>query len=308
MNEILAEAHRFFGLRRPGSWVPAYLVERGFTEETQRRWQVGYAPGTWTALTEHLRGLGHADAEIEGAGLARTSGRGRLYDRFRDRAVLPIRDGEGQVAGFIARARPGTGGPKYVNSPASSYFHKRELLFGLYETARRRASGAVPVIVEGPFDAIAVNAVTDAYAGVSPCGVALTEQHVTALAATDVVIMLDGDASGRAAAVRAYRLLHRLPGTLGTVVLPDGTDPAEEFRAARLAGALEQVRPLADLVVDASIGPVDHPGRRLIALHSAAGAIATLRPADVTDQIIRVADRLGIGYRTLTRTVLSKLS
>ena len=81
-------------LRRPArrSWVPAYLAERGISDAAMRQWHIGYAPGGWTALTGHLRALGHDDDAIQAAGLARQSSRGTLIDNFRDRVMLPIHD------------------------------------------------------------------------------------------------------------------------------------------------------------------------------------------------------------------------
>ena len=92
ISAILSDAQRFFAGQVARSWVPGYLRDRGLDDTVAERWQIGYAPAGWTALTDHLRGLGHGDAEIEAAGLARRSSRGTLIDHFRDRAMLAIRD------------------------------------------------------------------------------------------------------------------------------------------------------------------------------------------------------------------------
>ena len=112
-------AARFFRSRLPGSWVPGYLTARGFGAAVQQRWQAGYAPAGWDALTRHLRGAGYPDRLIEAAGLARRSRRGTLIDTFRDRAMLPIRAADGTIVAFIGRApaSAGPGVPKYLNSP-----------------------------------------------------------------------------------------------------------------------------------------------------------------------------------------------
>src|SRR6185437_12666799 len=119
-----------------------------------------YAPARWTALASHLRSAGHDNATIEAAGLARRSSRGTLIDYFRDRVMLAIRDEHGKVTGFIGRAHPAAPGkvPKYLNSPDTVAFTKGSLLFGLHEARDQLTAGALPVIVEGPFDAIAVTA------------------------------------------------------------------------------------------------------------------------------------------------------
>ena len=207
-------AARFFAARMAGSWVPAYLAGRGFGEQALRPWTVGYAPAGWCALAAHLRDLGYPDAAIQAAGLARRTRRGALVDFFRDRAMFGIRWPDGTVAGFTGRARPGGGqaGPVYLNSRTTGLYRKGSLLFGLYEGRRALATGARPVLVEGPLDAIAVSA-AGSYAGVSPCGTALTSAQVALLARTcdlrrdGVVVAFDADRAGRRAAVRAYHLL-----------------------------------------------------------------------------------------------------
>jgi DNA primase len=102
---ILSDAARWFTDRSATSWVPSYLTGRGFDAATFERRGVGYAPGEWTALTDHLRGRGFGDMSIETSGLAKRSSRGTLIDVFRDRAVFPIRTASGTVIGFH-RASP----------------------------------------------------------------------------------------------------------------------------------------------------------------------------------------------------------
>ena len=156
VTRVLADAQRFYTAQLAGSWVPGYLTGRGLRGAAEQ-WDIGYAPGGWTALTAHLRGLGHHGAAIEAAGLARRSRRGTLIDVFRDRVMLAVRGEDGQIAGFIGRAPPGADGvPKYLNSPQTAAYHKGEVLFGLHQARSLLTGGAVPVVTEGPFDAIAV--------------------------------------------------------------------------------------------------------------------------------------------------------
>lgn len=155
---------------------------------------------------------GYADTLVEAAGLARWSRRGTLIDTFRDRAMLPIRSTDGTIIAFIGRAteQPGSGMPKYLDSPATSVYRKSEILFGLWEARNALANGARPVIVEGQLDAIPVTTASKAkYAGLAPCGTALTAHQATALAqvtdlrATGVTVAFDPDRAGRRAAIRA---------------------------------------------------------------------------------------------------------
>src|SRR5581483_143966 len=122
---------RFFRDQLSGSWVPGYLNVRGFGPAIQQRWQAGYAPASWDALTCVLRAAGYSDTLIEASGLARRSRRGALIDTFRDRAMLPIHSSDGTMVAFIGRAHPSVSGtPKYLNSPHTSLYDKSSVLFG----------------------------------------------------------------------------------------------------------------------------------------------------------------------------------
>ena len=319
-------AARFFAARLAGSWVPAYLTGRGFGEQALRPWTVGYAPAGWRVLTAHLRDLGYGDAAIQAAGLARRTRRGALVDFFRDRAMFGIRWPDGTVAGFTGRARPGGGqaGPVYLNSRTTGLYRKGSLLFGLYEGRRALAAGARPVLVEGPLDAIAVSAVAmstaGSYAGVSPCGTALTPAQVTLLARTcdlrqvGVVVAFDADPAGRRAAVRAYHLLRGVTDHAVAAVLPVGQDPAG-FRRERggraLAQRLDAGVPLVDLVVDETVASFERwlafPDGKFAALHAAAPLVAGLPSGQVARQVVRVACQLGLSYAEVTDAVTGAL-
>jgi DNA primase len=318
------DAAQFFHERLSGSWVSRHLAARGFGPDVLARWHAGYAPAGWTELADHLRGLGHSDELIETAGLGRRSTRGTLVDMFRDRAMLPIRSADGAVAAFIGRAAQDAGAdvPKYLNSPGTGLYDKSAVLFGLWEAHEALASGARPVIVEGPLDAVAVSGTTGGrYTGLAPCGTALTAQHLAALdtvadlSAAGVLVAFDGDEAGRHAAVRAYHLLIQFTSEVAAVALPPGQDPAQvlaDHGPEALAALLgERIRPLADLVVDAELGKwsrwLDHAEGQINALHATAPLIAAMPVAHVTRQIARVAERLGLNYTLVTSAVTDVL-
>jgi DNA primase len=318
---LTLDAARFFAARLAASWVPAYLAGRGFGEQALRPWTVGYAPAGWRALVAYLRDLGYGDAVIQAAGLARRTRRGALVDFFRDRAMFGIRWPDGTLAGFTGRARPGGDrpGPVYLNSRTTGLYHKGSLLFGLYEGRRALAAGARPVLVEGPLDAIAVSA-AGPYAGVSPCGTALTPAQVAQLArACDlrrggVVVAFDADLAGRRAAVRAYDLLRGETDLAVAAALPDGEDPAgfrREHGGLALARRLDASVPLADLVLDETVAPFERwltfPDGTFAALHAAAPLVAGLPSGQVARQVARLAGRLGLSYAEVTDAVTGAL-
>ena len=319
-----AMAARFYCDRLSNSWVPGYLRARGFSPQVQQRWHVGYAPTAWDALTRHLRTRGCPDALIEAAGLARRTQAGGLRDTFRDRAMLPIRSPRGIVVGFIGRApadaEPRV--PKYLNSPRTCLYEKSATLFGLWEGRAALAQGGQPVIVEGPFDAIAVTTASQAHVGLASCGTALTRQHATLIGqradldAVGAVLAFDADDAGRRAAVRAYHLLFPFTDRLTMVNLPVGQDPAQalaERGPAFLAALLRSTaQPLADLVIDEDLRRwarwLEYPEGQINALRSAARLISAMPPGQAGRQVARLAARLRLDADLVTGAVTDALA
>jgi DNA primase len=318
-------AARFFINRLAGSWVPQYLAGRGFGPEVQRRWQVGYAPATRDGLVRHLRAAGYADSLIVAAGLARRSRRGYLTDIFRDRAVVPIRSARGSIVAFVGRRAEHAEGdsPRYLNSPSTFRYEKGLMLFGLWEARESLAAGAVPVIVEGPLDVLAVAlAGGGRFAPVSPCGTALTSPQAQALdragglATSGVLVAFDGDESGRRAAMRAYRVLSPYLAGSQLARLPAGSDPASllaDGGPGALAAALaHRTRPLADLVVDAELANwrrwLEFAEGRVSALRAIAPTVAAMPAGDVGRQVGRLAVALGLPHAVVTEAVTEALT
>jgi DNA primase len=304
IDSVLRDAGQFYVSHLASSWVPAYLHKRGITAGAMGEWHIGYATNGWTTLTSYLRGRGHHDDAIQAAGLARISSRGTLIDHFRDRVMLPVHDEQGTLVGFIGRARPGTDPtvPKYLNGPATSTYQKGDLLFGLHHARDHLARGATPVMTEGPFDAIAVTlADPHRYAGLAPCGTALTTRQAAALSRTadprdtGILVAFDDDPAGRKAAIRAYGILRPISDRLQSVTL-SGKDPAEILETdgpAALRTTLQnRVRPLSAIVIDAHIDlwerRLQDPEGPLLAMRSTASLIAGLLPPDTAETIRRI--------------------
>jgi DNA primase len=320
LNEI---ALRFFRSRLVNSWVPHHLERRGFGSAIQQQWQAGYAPAEWDALTSYLRALRFPDPLIEAAGLARRSQRGTLIDTFRNRAMLAIRSADGTVAAFIGRAPEEAGPevPKYVNSPHTCLYRKGDMLFGLWEARQAITSGARPVIVEGPFDAIAVTTACAGHcAGVAPCGTALTAEQVRTLSqAADLsrngaLVAFDSDTAGRRAAIRTYHLLTPYTDKVWAVTLPAGEDAAQVFTEhgpSALAEIATHPHPLADRVTDAMVDRwsrwLEYPEGQINALRATAPVIAAMPVPHVARQVARLAHRLGLDYATVTEAVTDAL-
>ncbi len=305
--ELNGQAARFFAAGYPGSWAVGHLRERLGTDlSDDPRFPAGYAPASWTALTDHLRSLGASDHELLAAGLASQARTGRLIDRFRDRLILPIQTtgtdvGEVKVVGFIDRRNPDTpdAGPKYLNTGQTALFSKGAQLYGMAEAAAELAAGATPVLVEGPLDAIAVTlAAEGAAVGVAPLGTAFTDAQADTLrpylgpGRPGVVVASDADEPGRNAAVRAYWQLTARGGNPTHLVMPDGHDPASLLHnagPAALRQALIDPPTLARTLIDARVGQfgdrMHHAEGPVLAVRSAAEAIGALPPEHWLDHI-----------------------
>ena len=137
-----------------GAVARKYLEDRAMTRETLREARVGWAPGGWNRLVDHLHAKGISANLAIDAGLAK-EGRSRPYDAFRERVVFPIRDDRGRVIGFGGRILEGDG-PKYLNSPETRLYQKSRVLYGLYEARNAIQRVDRALIVEGYFDVLAL--------------------------------------------------------------------------------------------------------------------------------------------------------
>ncbi len=233
MLEINNMTQAFFEARFTDSWGRDYLTGRfGVDLAGDERFRPGQAPAGWTNLVDHLRGRGVSDAEMVATGVATEASTGRLIDRFRDRVMFPVLH-QGEVLGFVGRRRPDLtdadkGGPKYLNTADTPLFHKGAQLFGVVDELLDE--GAVPVIVEGPMDAVAVTLASHGlYLGVAPLGTSLTDEQAAQLAAVgrDPIVATDADLAGQVAAERDFWMLTPHGLDPGYARFPDGLDPAD---------------------------------------------------------------------------------
>lgn len=284
----------------------SYLAGRGLGRIWESdKWSVGYARPSWTDLTGRLRQAGFSDTELVVSGLSLRCHGGGLVDRFRDRIMIGIRNPDQHIVAFVGRAAPraGEAAPKYLNSPTTPIYRKSERLLGLAEHTDALRNGAAPLLVEGPFDVLAIDLHTAAPA-VSSCGTAVTVAHASSLRASAsadrLIVAFDGDEAGLNAGALAYAALSTRFPEVVTIDVPIATDPAELLtRAGALARwqeLVDRAHPLADTVVDRAIEPwsarLDNVDIQVGALRSATRAIVSLLPVDVARQVARVAEKL----------------
>ena len=242
------EAARFFHsqLYAPvGEEALKYAFGRGMPKSVLTRFGIGYAPDSWSNLTDHLRKKGYTDQELRDSGLVTISRKnGNLFDRFRDRLMFPIIDVRGNVIGFGGRIMndKDKNAAKYLNSPETLIFNKRKNLFAL-NLAKKSKLGYL-ILVEGYMDAIALHQYGFDCA-VASLGTALTEDGANLLSkyTEQVVLIYDGDNAGQNATQRAIPILEKAGLQVKVLQMRDAKDPDEflkKFGADRFKLLLEE--------------------------------------------------------------------
>ena len=207
-----------------------YLRRRGFTPQTIKQFGLGYAPDEWDALLT-VAEEEQIDLEtLEKAGLIieRNDGSG-YYDRYRGRIIFPIFSHIGKVLAFAGRILDPDDErdqPKYINSPETEVYHKKEVLYGLHQAKRTVRDQEVVGIVEGYTDVINMwqHGVKNV---VATCGTSLTKEHVKKVErwADEVFFIYDGDSAGAEATIRGANVAFEKGIEVNIVSLPDGEDP-----------------------------------------------------------------------------------
>jgi DNA primase len=165
---------------------------------------------------------------------------GKVYDRFRNRVMIPIRDAGGRVAGFSGRVLA-EGGPKYMNSPDSPVFNKSRILYGLYHAKRHIVDAGSAILVEGQFDFLALYGAGIRNA-VASQGTAFTPDHAKILKryVEEVVMSFDSDSAGESAALRGLDALAGSGLRIRVLLLPPGDDP-ESYVLKNGGGAFKEL-------------------------------------------------------------------
>lgn len=235
--DILKEAARFYykSFNDPDIGKPAreYAAKRGLSKQTLDHFGIGYSPIAWNALYDYLKGKGYKDAELLNSGIFKKSEKtDKPFDLFRGRLMFPIFDSFGKIIAFGGRAL-GDEKPKYINSPDSLVYDKRNHLYAM-NFARKEQSKQL-IVVEGYMDAIAMH-VAGFKNTVAALGTSFTDNQLKLCSryAEEVVFFFDADNAGQNAALRAIKMmmeyLKKLTGInirIKIAKVPDGKDPDE---------------------------------------------------------------------------------
>ena len=229
--EINRELARFYNATlnlEEGKNARAYLKRRGLSNDTIKRFGLGYAPAGWDKGLKHLESKGYTLADMQAASVVSKSQKGNVFDAFRDRVIFPIIDLRGNVIGFGGRIMEGTG-PKYLNSSDTPVFKKSQNLFAMNIAKNSKQSGII--IAEGYMDVIAMH-----QAGfdqsVATLGTALTAEQARLISKyTDsVTIVYDSDEAGQKATTRAIGVFANTNVSVKIIKVTGAKDPDEYIK------------------------------------------------------------------------------
>jgi DNA primase len=228
VNLAAAEFYHQMLLSQQGSKALKYLEQRGIKPETVSTYKLGYAPEQWNTLEEYLLKKGFSQEYVKLSGLIkRNENRNSYYDLFRKRLMFPIFQYNGDILGFGGRVLDDTL-PKYINTPETEIYSKRQVLYGLYQARQAIRSTNQVVLLEGYMDCIKLQ-----QAGINNCiaslGTALTREQANLLSryTENVLILYDGDEAGQRETMRAIDILAEEALKVQVVTLPAGKDPDE---------------------------------------------------------------------------------
>ena len=298
-----------------GEVAREHLRQRGITEDTARAWRLGYAPGLWDSLVKShaLKGVDPRLVEEAGLGVPRKKGEG-LYDRFRGRLMIPIRE-SGRIVGFGGRLLEGQSEAKYLNSPDTPLYQKGMTLFAQDRAREAIRREGVALFVEGYFDAIGLHQAS-VQTAVATCGTALTEKHlelVTKAGAKELVFVFDGDAAGLRAAQRASEIAAAQGVPARVLVPPDGEDPDETVLRVGVQGFREMLaaaQPSLEFLLDRALGALPKGAAvevRVRAVDSVKGILQAAPSPLARDLYVeKVAERVGAPADAIRRALSGK--
>lgn len=318
--ELNKQAARFYRamLSQPeGERVAEYIRDkRHISLKFSARFGLGAAPDSWDALTRAMVDEGYAKTDLLQAGLAVAGKNGGVYDKFRNRLMLPVIDARGDVIGFTSRVMDDSQ-PKYLNTPETAIFKKRNILYGINYAKKTKRPNLI--LVEGNIDVITMH-----QAGfdntVATMGTALTEDHIRQLGryTKELVLCLDNDAAGMDATQRAIALLKnsgiqvrvlQLPRRKtpeGELVKQDPDDYIKRYGPQAFEGLMDQsANPaeyrLAMLQKDFDLEKDDQKAQYLLAAAEVVAGLASPVEREIYGN--RAADAAGISHEAMGQEV-----
>lgn len=218
----------------------SYFKERGFTDDTIRKFQLGYCLDEWDAFTSDAIRKGYKLDYLEKTGLSIVKGE-KQFDRFKGRVMFPIHSMSGRVLGFGGRILTSDKkAAKYLNSPESEIYHKSKVLYGIHYAKQAIAKEDNCYLVEGYTDVIQLHQ-SGIENVVSSSGTSLTSEQIRLVSrlTKNITVLFDGDAAGMRASIRGIDLILEQGMNVKVCVFPNGEDPDSFARKNSQAGLEE---------------------------------------------------------------------
>ena len=299
-------SEQLFGQEQGKAIGLSYFHEREFSDETIRKFQLGYCTDKWDDFTLSAIRDGYSYDVLEKSGLS-ISKDGRHYDRFRDRVMFPIHNLSGRVIGFGGRILTSDKTkPKYVNSPESEIYNKSKVLYGIYYARTAIAAADNCFLVEGYTDVISLHQAGIANV-VASSGTSLTNDQIKQIRrfTPNITILYDGDPAGIKASFRGIDMILEQGMNVKIVLFPDGEDPDSFARKHRTAEVLEFIgKSASDFIgfkIDLLLGEIGNdPLKRVSVLKEFITSISL-----IPDQLTRLAyvkeshEKLGLSEQAI---------
>jgi DNA primase len=288
-----------------GQQTYSYFMRRGFDDDIQELFSLGFSPDSWTQTLQFLTSSGYSEQAMEDAGLIlRREKDNSPYDRFRGRAMFPVHDHLGKVVGFGARRMvEDDAQPKYINSPQSLIYDKSRILYGLAQAKSSIRSLGYAILTEGYADTISL--VQAGFSNtVASSGTALTTEQLQLLSrySKKLYIVYDGDAAGEQAALRGIDLAIEQGFDVRLIALPEGEDP-DSFVRNRGPESFRRAIELAMTIIQFKIesfrkqGLLNSPAEKAQAIRSLIETVAKIPDILQHDFYIQqISDTLHLSY------------
>lgn len=308
--EAAAWFHKALVKSPAGAQAREYLKLRGITSEIAKSWQLGYAPDSWDALLEHLRGCRFSDGEILLSGLASSKEDrpgDRIYSRFRHRVMFPICNDYGEVIAFSGRTlESDPKAAKYVNSPETALFTKGKVLYGLHKSKRDLIEKNTAIVCEGQLDLISAYEAGIRHV-IAPQGTAFTSEQARLLRryVETVLLCFDSDTAGKKATSSSLPSLLSQGLNVKVVVLPAGEDPDSLIRRdgpAAFLALVEQAADYFDHSLEEAIlsGELNSPTGKSKLVRRIAPPLALVQDAVLRESILgRISSRLSLPHAVI---------
>lgn len=308
MYDINIQAARYFYTNLKRFKAPyEYLKGRGITDETIKKFGIGFALDNWQGIRSYLKQRGFSEEEILQLGLTTKNEKGNIYDRFRNRIIFPVFNVSGRVIGFGGRVLDDSK-PKYLNSPETPIFHKGTNLYGLNLAIKNNQARTV-IMVEGYMDVISLSqqGVTNV---VATLGTALTEGQCKLLKRyiDTVIVSFDSDVAGQNATIRGLEILQKSGFDLKILQIPSGKDPDEFIRSfgrEKFLNLVDGALPIIDFKLRMAEKGIDFSKQEMVIkyLKRVVSVLKDLDPLEKAVYIKQVSEKSGIGEEAIMESL-----